>query len=101
VSGAYSALGLASLVVGAMAIVQGIWMAVTARSPRWASSRHLPSRRERRLGFVLIVTGLGCVLLGASDIEAVGFSGLRLVGIGLFLLGGVLAIVFYRPWRSQ
>jgi hypothetical protein len=100
VSGAYGILGLVFLVVGAMAMVQGAWMAITARSPRWASSRHLPGGRERGLGLVLIVTGLGCVLLGASDIEAVAFSGLRLVGIGPFLLGAVLVIVFYRPRPS-
>jgi hypothetical protein len=50
---------------------------------------------------VLVIAGLGCVLLGASDIEEVAFSSLRLAGIGLFLLGAVLAIVFYRPRPIQ
>lgn len=100
-SGAYSALGLAFLVVGAMAIVQGVWMAITTRRPGWVSARRLPSGRERGLGIALIAFGVGFVLLGASDIEAVAFSGLRLAGIGLFLLGAVLAIVVYRPRPSQ
>ena len=100
-SSAYGALGLVFLVVGAMSIVQGMWMAITARSPRWASSRQLRGGRERGFGFVLMITGLGCVLLGASDIEAIAFSGLRVVGIGLFMLGAVLVIVFFRPRPSQ
>jgi hypothetical protein len=101
VTGAYGILGLVFLVLGAMAMVQGAWMAITGRSPRWVSRLRLPSGRERGLGFVLVIAGLGCVLLGASDIEEVAFSSLRLAGIGLFLLGAVLAIVFYRPRPIQ
>jgi hypothetical protein len=101
VSGAFTALGLASLVVGAMAIVQGMWMAITARRPRWVSVRRLPGGRERGLGVALIALGIGLVLLGASDIETVAFSGLRLLGLGIFVVGVVVMVVAFRPRPSQ
>ena len=98
-SGVYRILGLVFLMVGAMAMAQGAWMAITSRSPRWASSRYVPGGHERGMGLALII--IGCALLGASDIEAVAFSGLRLVGIGLFLLGSVVVIVVFRPRPSE
>ncbi len=100
-SSAYGVIGLALLVVAAMAMVQGAWMAITARRPPWVSSRRLAAGRERGFGMALIAMGLGAVLESASFIEIVAFSGLRFVGIGLFLVGGVLVFVALRPRPSQ
>ena len=89
------------LVVGAMAIVQGVWMAITTRKPAWVSARRLPGGHERALGIALVALGLGLVLLGASDIETVAFSGLRLLGLGIFVIGVVVMVVAFRPRPSQ
>jgi hypothetical protein len=94
-------IGLVLLVVGAMAMVQGAWMSITARKPSWVKSRYLPIGRERGLGIALIAIGLGCVLQAASDIETVAFSRLGLVGIGIFLVGGLFMVVAFRPRPSQ
>jgi hypothetical protein len=101
VSSAYSTIGLLSLTVGAMAIAQGMWMAITARKPSWLSSRYVPIGRERGLGIALITAGLGCALQGASDIEIVAFASLRLLGVGVFLLGVVFVFVAFRLRNSQ
>jgi len=45
--------------------------------------------------------GLGAALQAAAFIETFAFSSLRLVGIGLFLLGGVFVIVVFRPRPSE
>jgi len=76
-------------------------MAITAHRPPWVSSRRLAAGRERGFGTALIVTGLGAVLEGASLIEAVAFSSLRVVGIGLFLFGALFVVVAFRPRPSQ
>jgi hypothetical protein len=101
VSGAYSVLGLASLVIGAMAMVQGTWLAITTRRPRWVGARSLPGGRERGMGIALIALGVGLVLIGASDIETVAFSGLRVLGLAVFVVGVVLMVMTFRPRPSQ
>ena len=98
---AYGVVGLVLLVVAAMAMVQGAWMAITARRPLWVSSRRLAAGRERAFGTALVVMGLGAVLEGASFIEAVAFSSLRVVGIGPFLFGALFVVVALRPRPSQ
>ena len=100
-SGVFSALGPALLVVGAMAIVQGVWMAITTRKPAWVSARRLPGGHERALGIALVALGLGLVLLGASDIETVAFSSLRSVGVVAFVIGLVVLVFAFRPRASQ
>ncbi len=84
-----------------MAIIQGMWMAISAHRPGWMSSRYVPLGRERALGIALAIAGLGCLLQGASDIETVAFASLRLLGIGVFLVGFVFMVVAFRPRPSQ
>ncbi|HEY8798253.1 MAG TPA: hypothetical protein VIO85_10365 [Candidatus Dormibacteraeota bacterium] len=100
-SSAYGVVGLVLLVVAAMVMVQGAWMAITGRRPTWMKSQYPPIGRERGFGTALIVMGLGAALQAAAFIETFAFSSLRLVGIGLFLLGGVFVIVVFRPRPSE
>ena len=100
-SGVTAAVGLVLLVVGAMVMVQGAWMAFTGRRPPWMKFQYPRPGQERGFGAALLVMGLGGVLLGASYIDPAAFSSLRLVGIGLFFLGGVFVVVVFRPRPSQ
>ena len=100
-SGAYGVVGLVLVVVAAMVIVQGAWMAFTGRRPPWMKFQYPPLGRERGFGTALIVMALGVVLQGASYIEPAAFSILRVVGFALFLLGGLFVIVVFRPRPSQ
>ncbi|HVC77373.1 MAG TPA: hypothetical protein VND96_12755 [Candidatus Micrarchaeaceae archaeon] len=100
-SGTYATIGLVSMAVGAMAMVQGGWMAITARRPSWVRLRLVPDGRERAWGVALGAIGLSCVLLGASIIETVAFSGLRLVGIGLLVIGVLVLVLASRPQPTQ
>jgi len=52
------------------------------------------------LGHALIAP-VGAVLEGASFIEAVAFTSLRVVGIGPFLFGALFVVVALRPRPSQ
>ena len=97
----YAALGLASLVVGAMAMIQGLWMAITARRPGWVNARVSFSGRERQVGLAVIALGVGLVLIGASEIEPVAFSGLIWLGLVAFSVGVVVIVVAYRVRPSQ
>ena len=98
---AYGVVGLVLIVVAAMVMVQGAWMAFTGRKPPWMKYQYPPIGRERGFGAALIVMGLGVVLEGASYTEPVAFLSLRFVGIGLFLLGGLFVVVVFRPRPSQ
>lgn len=100
-SGIYGSVGLVLVVVAAMVIVQGAWMAFTGRRPPWMKTQYPPIGRERGFGTALMAMGLGGALQGASFVETVAFSSLRVVGIGLFLLGGLFVVVVFRPRPSQ
>jgi hypothetical protein len=101
VSGTYPTIGLVLLAIGAMAMVQGAWMAITARTPSWVKLRQIPHGRERVWGFAIGAIGLSSVLLGASIIETVAFSSLRLVGLGLLVIGILLLVLASRPQPTQ
>jgi protein-S-isoprenylcysteine O-methyltransferase Ste14 len=101
VSGLPGAVGLLLLLVAAMVIVQGAWMAFRGKRPPWMRYQYPPAGRERWFGAALMVIGVGGVLQGASHIDAAAFSSLGIVGIGLFLVGGLFVIVVFRPRPSE
>jgi hypothetical protein len=102
VNTAYSVLGVVLIVIGAAAIGLGVWITITARRPPWLSRRTaIPVGRERGWGASLVVTGSGGVALGASDLQGLAFSALRIFGIVGLLAGVVLLLVVVRPRPSQ
>lgn len=100
-SGAAGGVGLIFLIVGAMLMVQGAWMAVAGKTPPWMQYKSSTASRRRGFGIALIVLGLGIVLEGAGFIEPIGFAIVRGVGIALFAIGSLLVILVVRPRPSE